>query len=358
MKLKLKFKFVVAVYFVVAGTALAKEIVLAPKPDPEPRIVSNAFDLREILWKTQAGIAKISPPSDSVYNHVDGTVYALDWSGMPEELRKGLKPTMMYASDTLKYGLPAYGLRMVEEMGETVFCNAQGFEVYRLSPPAISFDSELWYRSVLGVESSLELSDWERWIFSPAHTSVSILVVPVSFYSDFLDAQEMQAQEEALLIASMMLSFPAEVTNLLISIGSTTNGTVKLEIRWPTNSFTDGLEIFASPNLVERGWELARTGITTAGVTNFVWEDTGSASLPQRFYVVGNADFDFDSDGLADAREIYLYNSQTNAIDTDADGFSDYEEVMASIPTDPSDDDISAPVITIASPVNNVLVVP
>ena len=193
MKLKL---WLGVLCFAVGGSAFAAVVSEVEAVDsigwiekPATIPVKSPEDLRDILWKTQAAFAKISPPSDCVYNHVDGTVYALDWSDMPEELRKGLNPTMMYASDTLKHGLPAYGLRMVEEMGETVFYNAQDFEIYRLPPPAKAFDSDLWYRSVLGVESPLELDSWTLWVFSPEHTSVSILAVPVSMHADFLDAQ-------------------------------------------------------------------------------------------------------------------------------------------------------------------------
>ncbi len=365
--MQLKQGLVIVVCFAVGGTAFATEsisfddgerIVSVPKPDLEPKIVSNAFDLRDILWKTQAAFAKISPPSDSVYNHVDKTVYALDWSNMPEELRKGLNPTMMYASDTLEEGLPAYGLRIVEEMGETVFYNARNFEVYRLSPPSEAFDSALWYRSVLGVESPMELDAWTRWVFSPEHTSVSIRAVPISLYSDFLDAQEMQAQEEALLEASMapvMMSFQTPVTGLQLAIENTTNATVAVEIRWPSG-FSNEVALFSTMSLLAPGWELACAGITTAGATNYVWEDTGSA--PQKFFVAGNGELDTDFDGLPDAYEVYMYGSQTNLVDSDFDGFSDYEEVTALIPTDPVDGDISDPGVSIASPLGNVLVVP
>ena len=166
----------------------------------------------------------------------------------------------------------------------------------------------------------------------------------------------MQAQEEALLEASMdpvMMSFQTP-TGLQLGLESTTNVIVK--IRWPSGWYTNKLALFSTTSLMEPGWELACAGIPTAGETNYVWEDTGSA--PQRFFVAGDGELDTDLDGLADTYEVYMYGSQTNLVDSDFDGHSDYNEVTAPVPTDPADDDISDPVVSIASPVNNVLVFP
>lgn len=86
--------------------------------------------------------------------------------------------------------------------------------------------------------------------------------------------------------------------------------------------------------------------------------DWDSTNTPNRFYMASNADLDTDTDGLADGREIYVYGSQPDDQDSDNDGLDDDVEVGASPPTDPSNDDTNAPAITIASPVNNIVVMP
>ena len=186
----------------------------------------------------------------------------------------------------------------------------------------------------------------------------SVAAIPEVFNEDYLVTQEELAmQEPAMVPMNMMMSLPATVSNLLMAIGSTTNGTIELEIGWPV-SFTNQLEIFATTNLVARGWELIYTNITTSDSTNFLWVDSDSTNHVNRFYITGNADLDTDGDGLADGRETYVYGSKPDDQDSDDDGLDDDVEVGASPPTDPSNSDRQAPVISIVSPVNNIMVVP
>jgi hypothetical protein len=64
------------------------------------------------------------------------------------------------------------------------------------------------------------------------------------------------------------------------------------------------------------------------------------------------ADIDSDSDGLANAREIYLFHTSTSTNDTDGDGIGDYQEVMTD-KTDPNNNDTTRPVITLIVPSAN-----
>ena len=346
--MKLELGLVIAVCFSVGGMALAKEFVSS-----DDGVLRSIYDLEARAVSVQNQFLPISPPSGDVYVHSDKGVLPVDWKKFPKDFTK-----QMYAKMDAN-GYPIYRVSVFEDRWtrQMVFLNSYGMEVYRLDPEK-DYDPYAWQTAYFQLEFGEVLDDWSRWLYDPAKIGAKFALIPQVFLSDYLADQRAQAELEASMVPmAMMMSFPATVTNLMLAIESTTNATVELEIRWPAE-FTNGLEIFSSTSLMEPGWGLAYSGITTAGATNFFWEDVGSSNLLQCFYVVGNADFDFDSDGLADARELYMYNSQTNSTDSDLDGFSDYAEVMAALPTDPSDDDISAPVITIASPVNNVLVVP
>jgi len=120
----------------------------------------------------------------------------------------------------------------------------------------------------------------------------------------------------------------AAATNLQMATGSSTNGLVELEVGWPA-SFTNNLEIFASTNLLERGWQVVSACLSTTGATSLVWVDTDSTTYAQRFYIAGNADLDTDGEGLVDARENLLFGTDPSMPDSDHDGISDYDEIHA-----------------------------
>ncbi|RKX42840.1 MAG: hypothetical protein DRP64_09135, partial [Verrucomicrobia bacterium] len=117
-------------------------------------------------------------------------------------------------------------------------------------------------------------------------------------------------------------------TSLQMATGGITNGTVELEVGWPA-SFTNNLEIFTCTNLMEQGWKMVSSSLSTTGATSLVWVDTDSTNHAQRFYIAGNADLDTDGDGLVDARERLLFRTDPSMPDSDHDGISDYDEIHA-----------------------------
>jgi hypothetical protein len=147
------------------------------------------------------------------------------------------------------------------------------------------------------------------------------------------------------------------LTNIQLAISSTTNGAVELEIGWPS-SFTNELEIFATIDLAGQVWQVATSNIPTSSTTHFLWTDWASTNTPNRCYQAWNADVDSDQDGLSDGLETCVYGSNPNKPDSDNDGLEDDVEVGASPPTDPSDADRQAPVVSLTLPVNNIVVVP
>ncbi len=315
--MKLKSRFAVAVLcLVVGGSAFGRSL-----DGSEAGVVSNPYDAREILWRTQEFFAPISIPSEQIYNHRDQIIYGVDWSdeGWPDELKKGMSATMVH-------DFPLYELRMATDpiFLDTVFFNSRNIEICRLPPPAGGFDDDLWYQTVLG-KSPLEMSEWERWIFSPFHTSTSILMIPTSLHLAFLVAQG----EEAMLEAAMAPISPppppmamGSGVELQMGIENLSNGTVEVLVEWISGIGSTTLDLFHATDLVAANWQL-ETNFPTAGSTNFYWNDEGTN---QRFFVSGT-DYDEDLDALSSARERYLYKSEESLPDTDFDGILDGDEV-------------------------------
>ena len=315
--MKLKSKFIVTLCLVGGVSAFGQKAV-------EKEILVDAYSAREILWRTQEFFAPISIPAEWVYEHNDQTIYGVDWSKMPDELRKRMAATMVY-------GLPLYELKVATDAisRETVFRNARNMEIFRLPPPLGGFDTDSWYQTVLG-KSPLELSEWESWIFDPAHTSVSILMVPASLHSAFLAAQEEETLLEAAMapMSMMMSSSSAAISNLLLGIRGTTNDSVEIALDWPATNFNyTVLDLFACTNLVTPIWSLAGTTNISSLTTNHLeFGSIPGTANSVRFFLAGTSQ-DTDSDLLYDAREIYLFNTHTNQSDTDGDGLADGDEI-------------------------------
>ncbi len=343
-RVSISFKIVV-VGLVLGCSTFAKETMSA-----DDGVLRSVYDLEARAVSVQNQFLPISPPSEDVYVHSDNGVLPVDWKKFPKEFTK-----LMYAEmDDNNY--PIYRVSVYEDplTRQTIFYGLYG-EVYRLDPER-GYDPYAWQTTYFQLEPGEVLDDWTQWLYDPAKIAAEFKLIPQVFHADYLVDQQAQAELEASMMP-MMMSLQTPVTHLQLAIENTTNGTVVLEIGWPA-TFTNELEIFATTNLAGHVWQVVCTDIDTSSSTHFLWEDWAFTNTPNRSYIASKADVDTDGDGLADGREIYLYNSLTNAIDSDFDGLSDYAEVTAFFPTDPTDDDISAPAITIASPTNNVLVVP
>ena len=110
------------------------------------------------------------------------------------------------------------------------------------------------------------------------------------------------------------------VTNICFTAIERTNG-IRVTIAYPyngatypTNCFTNRLDIFTSTDLLESWWDLAVTTNVSPSTNWIEWTD-GSVTatwITVRFYAAGNADLDSDGDGYADAREIFMYHSDPN----------------------------------------------
>lgn len=337
MKLKVG---IVALGFVLGCSALAKT-------PADNDVVATIYELETLFWEQQYKYLPLSLPPEDVFVLLREPVVPVNWKKFPSKFT-----SLMYAQMDAN-GYPIYKVSVYEDPAtrETVFLNSYGTEACRLSPEA-NYDPFAWQTDYFGLAEGEELEPFTQWIFDPANIAFDFTLIPEVFHADYL-----ATQEEEVVLESMMMALPAVVTNLLMAINNTTNGAVELEIGWPA-SFTNDLEIFATTDLIENIWEVIHTDITTLGETNYPWTDWASTNTPNRFYIASNCDVDSDGDGLADGREIYVYGSDPDKTDSDDDGLDDDVEVGASPPTDPWDDDRQAPVILIASPVNNIVVVP
>ncbi|MBN2301999.1 MAG: LamG domain-containing protein [Lentisphaerae bacterium] len=96
---------------------------------------------------------------------------------------------------------------------------------------------------------------------------------------------------------------------------------------YPTNCFTNRIDIFVSTNLLTDIWTLEVTTNVSASTNWIEWTDPVSSNLDCRFYAVAsadcNSDTDADGDGLTWGRENYLYNTFPTNVDTDSDGLVD-----------------------------------
>ncbi len=283
--------------------------------------IRSVYELETLFEEQQNAFLPISPPSEDVYVHAHDPVIPVDWKKFPREFTQ-----QMYAEMDAN-GYPIYRILIYEDpiTRETVFLNSYGTEIYRLESKQ-GYDPYAWQKTTFQVSDVSELSEWTSWIFDPAHIASEFMLIPETFYADYESSrQELAAMESMMAPMSMMMSLPAVVTNLQMAIGSTSNGTVEIEIGWPVD-FTNRLEIYAATDLVEADWLLAVTNISTLGSSSYIWEDTDT-NQTQRMYAAGNMDIDSDGDGIPDAREKYIFKTNPNLADTDGDGINDGDEI-------------------------------
>ena len=361
--MKLKLGLIIACF--VMGCSSFAAITIEPEAvdsigriaKPVTFCVKSPEDLRGLIRGEQEKFALIAPPSPFLYwSRIEGRDVFVEW----EDWGESKKLAFAYLDKNM---IPRYELKIWEDFDTgMIFVVNDRNEIMAKLAPEKGFDPYgFWLKGQTRDASVSELSEFEQVWYSSAHTALSLILTPISFAgvcSDIREEERAQAELEASMVPMAMMSMGGgSVSNLQLAISMTTNSTAELEIRWPV-SFSNELEIFATADLAGHMWQVVCAGIITSNSTHYIWEDGASTNAPVCFYIASKADVDTDEDGLADGREIYLYGSQTNSTDSDADGISDYAEVMASFPTDPSDDDVSAPTIWIASPVSNVLVVP
>lgn len=121
-------------------------------------------------------------------------------------------------------------------------------------------------------------------------------------------------------------------SNIVLSLLAPTGGGIRLQIDYPS-TFSSRLDIYASTNLQSGRWGLREAALPAFGHQGLVWTDLANPDASLCFYQAGNADLDTDQDGLADARETLIYQTDSHSPDSDADGVPDGAEISRG--TDP-----------------------
>jgi len=149
----------------------------------------------------------------------------------------------------------------------------------------------------------------------------------------FKEEDVMLARYTFLLLAVFPFSIAkAEASGVLFSAIQQEGGDIRLHVRYP-EGFTNRLDLYVCTNLASGYWVMVSQDRVTAGTNALSWLDSEASQFPARFYVVGNAGVDTDSDGVPDARETRIYRTNPVLPDTDFDGIPDGAEVARG--TDP-----------------------
>jgi hypothetical protein len=291
--------------------------------------VTDVYDLEQWFVDQQLDFLPIIPPAeDSVLRQPSGQVLPFAWEKFPTEFNKGL--TLTYEN-----GVPAYRVWIVEDKQtrQTLFFNEKGEQVFALAP-APGYDP-LWFLKdyrpdLLSGHYTPWYVDYMARLYDPSRLQMEVTLIP-SIYSEFYLYTETRVAEAAAALAlssgsdggdGVMMSYSGPpvsnfcfagidlVTNFIrVTIAYPYNGTT-----YPTNCYTNRLDIFYSVDLLESWWELGTITNVSASTNWIEWTDQSvtDAWVIMRFYAAGNADIDSDGDGFADARERFMYHSDPN----------------------------------------------
>jgi hypothetical protein len=315
--------------------------------------ISSPDDLIEVYLENRAVYLMIAPPADETYvQDMRESIFTFDEKAFDSDFLENL--TGSQSGDVVYYPVT---LAEDPETRDRLIYNSLGELIWRVSAPSSYSPSG----SEPGINYPLGAAD-------PARIRIRVTLMTKAD-KELLD----ELEAENALAESLVQSFRGDMeldglwyednppTNLMIIAVSAVSNNVVLTIGYP-DTFTNRLEIFNFDSGDAPGheqlagtnsfWNLLATNIAVSG-TSVTWTNTSlPTSLYRRFYVAGNADIDSDSDGLANAREIYLYHTSTSTNDTDGDGWTDYNEVLERH-TDPNNGDTGIPQAGFSYPVND-----
>jgi hypothetical protein len=311
----------------------------------------------------------VLPPDPSWTTLQEKGVVLFDDKAFPKEFLTALVPSV--SAEITTYPVTAYEDPKTHEI---VYLNAKDEEIgrvtreldYKVDWIALEYFPNLYSMGYDERQNILAL-------FNPCRLAVRYQLITQSELIQYVikqtaDKQAMAQQDNGGGIQPMRYDGPPvdhlkitsiEITNNIA--GGVTNPVLTLTIAYPwtdgvpTNSYTNGIEVFGCSNLIDYWW--FSLGVTNpVSTTNWVeWTDTNyypTSTTAIRLYRVGNAQEDSDGDLLTDARELLMYHSNPNNTNTDGDAYSDYYEVMT-LNTDPANSNTTIPTVTITFPTNN-----
>lgn len=315
--------------------------------------VSSPNDLVDSCLEFREWFLAIAPPADETYvQDMRGAVFTFDGKTFDPGFLENL--TGSQGGDVARYPVT---LAEDPETRDRLVFNSLGELIWRAAAPSSYAPSG----PETGINYPLGAAD-------PARIRIVVTLMEKTD-KEWLD----EAEAENALAESLAQSFRGDFemdslwfednppTNLMIIAVAPVSNDVVMTIGYP-DTFTNRLDIFNfdsgdAPEHEQLAgtnnfWSLLATNMSISG-TSVTWTNTSlPASLYRRFYVAGNADLDSDGDGLANARELYLYHTSASTNDTDGDGIGDYTEVLVDN-TDPNNGDTTSPLVSLIVPSTN-----
>jgi hypothetical protein len=347
----------VIIRFLVAGISLlllgALAIETADQLYIEPRTVSSWGELFEnyLIFRTQMG--PIVPPS-VMYGDAIASIEKDDWSFLEQNWAFKFSDGTYYIaknSKLAKLKLPLHIL-VYEDLrrGEIVILSSadgekfQGEAIFK-APEFMSCEKEFPLERYAFDELAPRRVVWEITLKSEADA-----------WSDLVQKQSTRTSSAMLSGGGMMtaMSVPAEHTNdIWLALETQTNG-INLNVFAP-EGFTNQVEIYSCLDLISGLWNVAVQSLYPSGTNPAVWDAT--STLTNRFLRAGNMDIDSDSDGINDAREIIVHQTDPENSDSDNDTISDYQELYVDH-TDPNNNDILPPLVDLIRPLGTHVLIP
>lgn len=307
----------------------------------------DRFDELQAQW-----LPLVPPHLECLRQHAGITYF--EPTGFPKRFLNGLRGI------TIAGGAVVYPVLIREDIRtrNRIFRNIDGKEIGRADPPEdydphwylLEIHPDIYQRS----RSMEEITTLEA-MHDPSRLELRYDLILEEDLITYIIHQSVQPPPIIMMKASYE---GGSVTNIiLVDLDRESDGRVSIAIAYP-DDFTNNLDIFSidsGSGMLDFWWDLRiTTNINTA--TNWIeWTDTDATNATgrARFYVIGNADINIDTDpdgdGLTWAREKYLYHTSPTNSDTDTDGYDDYEEVIT-YRTDPNNDDTTIPTTTISTP--------
>lgn len=286
--------------------------------------VGDIYDLEQYFVLHQYNFLPITPPPADFILQQSGMpdVLPFDAKSFPSEFVSGLV-------GTYEYSALVYPLVVLEDPNtrEIVFLNSEGKEIYTL-PPAPGYDPYAYLKSrwsaLYSGKASLQAVNYWQGIYDPARVQLRTKLIPTENVEPYLYAQAKVAETAAMMQeedeggGGMMMLMEGESDSNIVFTAIYKTNSVAVTIAYPED-FTNRLDIFTGNDLLPEIWSFAVRELPTTGTNQITWTDTNSwiqTGLPVRFYAAGNADLDTDGDGYADAREIMVYKTDYEDIDS------------------------------------------
>ena len=319
----------------------------------------DVYGLETFFTDHQNSLLPITPPDPDLVLRQPGAPDLIPFSplSLDDPFLKGLV-------GVYENSVPVYPVTVLEDpkTRSVVFLNADGQEIQAL-PAEAGYDPYVFLNNKWpDLYTGRYTSDYVAFLkslYDPARIQLTIKLISADDLEYYLYAQaRMDAYAASLAPASMsggmmMLMGGGATDDFYICSLVQTNGMeVGVHVPESTNFavdvFTFDADAYRTFDGLAQVWDIGATNL--AATSNIVvWTDAVYSASANRFYGAGNADRDADGDGVPDDREIFVFKSNTNAVDSDGDGMSDGNEVAQGFPPAFSN---GAAQVAIRNPVN------